>query len=191
MSEDLIDLTAKAHNRGFVSALAPAGEKLRTCIQCGTCTATCGSAYAMDYTPRQLWQMVKLGLVDDILNSKSLWLCSTCYACTLRCPRELPLTETIGTLKRLAIRAGIQKHKESRNFYRAFMETIRRHGRTDEVELLVRYFLTTNPMMAIGYVPLAVTMLTRGKVKLALPKLRGPGKLDMLCAKVEELEAEL
>jgi heterodisulfide reductase subunit C len=190
MSEQMIDLTGPNHDRGFMSALAPAKEKLRTCIQCGTCTASCGSAYAMDYTPRQLWQMVKLGLVDEILSSKTLWLCSTCYACTLRCPRELPLTETIGTLKRLAMRAGIQKHKESRNFYRAFMDTIRRHGRTDEVELMVRYFFTTNPLMAVDYVPLALTMLVKGKVKVGFPKLRGPGKLDRLYAKVEELEAE-
>lgn len=189
MSEEMVDLTAGVHDRGFLQTLSPAREKLRTCIQCGTCTASCGSAYAMDYTPRQIWHMVRLGMVDEILNSKTLWLCSTCYACTLRCPRELPLTETIGTLKRLAIQANIQKHKESRNFYHAFMETIRRHGRTDEVELMVRYFVTTNPLMAVDYVPLALTMLTKGKVKLAFPKLRGPGKLDRIYARVQELEA--
>ncbi len=191
MSEETIDLTALTRDRGLLGAMAPVREELRACMQCGSCTATCGSAYAMDYTPRQLWELVKLGLVDEILNSKTLWLCSTCYACTLRCPRELPLTETIGTLKRLAIRADIKKHKESRNFYRAFMDTIRRHGRTDEVELMVRYFLTTNPLKAVDYVPLALTMLTKGKVKLGLPKLRGPGKLETLCARVQELEAEL
>lgn len=190
MSEATIDLTGPMHDRGFIGALAPVRESLRTCIQCGSCTASCGSAFAMEHTPRQLWQMVKLGLTDDILNSKTLWLCSTCYACTLRCPRELPLTETIGTLKRLAIQANISRHKESRSFYRAFMETVRRHGRTDEVEIMVRYFLLTNPLKAFDYVPLAVTMLAKGKVKLGFPKLGGPGKLDALYAKVEELEAE-
>lgn len=190
MSEEMVDLTADVFDRGFMQALAPARETLRTCIQCGTCTASCGSAYAMDYTPRQIWHMARLGMVDEILNSKTLWLCSTCYACTLRCPRELPLTETIGTLKRMAIQANIRKHKESRSFYHAFTETIRRHGRSDEVELMVRYFVTTNPLMALDYVPLALTMLTKGKVKLAFPKLGGPGKLDRIFARVEELEAE-
>jgi heterodisulfide reductase subunit C len=144
----------------------------------------------MDYTPRQLWHMIRLGMVDDVLNSKTLWLCSTCYSCTLRCPRELPLTETMGALKRAAIRQEIQGFKESRNFYRAFVETVRRYGRSEEVEIMARYFLTTNPLMAVDYVPLALTMLRKGKVKLSVPKIRGEGKLDKIFQKVEELERE-
>lgn len=189
MNQDGVDLTGPALDRGFVDTLTPAGVTLRNCMQCGSCTATCASAYAMDYTPRQLWHMARLGMKEEVLNSKALWLCSTCYSCTLRCPRDLPLTETIGTLKRLAEREGIQGYKESRYFYRAFMDTVRRYGRTNEVEIMVRYFLTTNPLLAIGYVPLALAMLRHGKVPLSLPKVAGPGKMDLLFARVEELEA--
>jgi heterodisulfide reductase subunit C len=191
MSEARIDLTRPGLDRDFMDALTPAREKLRTCMQCGSCTATCASSYAMDYTPRQIWHMVRLGLKDEVLQSKTLWLCSTCYSCTLRCPRDLPLTETIGTLKRLAVEEGIQQYKESRNFYRAFMETVRRYGRTDEVEIMVRYFLSTDPLMAVGYAPLALTMLRKGKVHLSVPKIGGQGKLDRLFQKVEELESDL
>jgi heterodisulfide reductase subunit C len=190
MIEEAVDLTSQEFDRGFMSALAPAREKLRACIQCGTCTASCASAYAMDYTPRQLWRMIQLGLKDEVLNSKALWLCSICYSCTLYCPRGIPLTETIGTLKRMAVNEGIRKHKESRNFYRAVVDTVRNHGRMDEVEVMVRYFLSTNPLMAVNYAPLALTMLSKGKVSLSLPKLVGPGKLDKLFRKVEELEGK-
>jgi heterodisulfide reductase subunit C len=190
MSQERVDLTGPALDRGFIHALTPAGETLRNCMQCGSCTATCASAYAMDYTPRQLWHMARLGMKDEVLNSKTLWLCSTCYSCTLRCPRELPLTDTIGTLKRLAEQKGVRGYKESRHFYRAFMETVRRYGRSNEVEIMVRYFLTTNPLLAVDYVPLALAMLRHGKVPLSLPKVAGPGKLDRLFARVEELEGE-
>jgi heterodisulfide reductase subunit C len=190
MVEEAVDLTGRALDRGFMHALAPAREQLRACIQCGTCTASCASAYAMDYTPRQLWRLIQLGLKDEVLNSKALWLCSICYSCTLYCPRGIPLTETIGTLKRLAMHEGIQKHKESRNFYRAVVDTVRSHGRMEEVEVMIRYFLTTNPLMALNYAPLALTMLSKGKVNLGLPKLAGPGKLDRLFRKVEELEGK-
>jgi len=190
MSEQVVDLTGQALDRQFVSGLIPAGDKLRVCMQCGTCTATCASAYAMDYTPRQLWHMARLGLKDQVLNSKSLWLCSICYSCTLYCPRGIPLTETITTLKRMAVHEGIRKHKESRNFYRAVVDTVRNRGRMDEVEVMIRYFLSTNPFMAFGYAPLALTMLAKGKVSLGLPKLVGPGKLDQLFRKVEELEGK-
>jgi heterodisulfide reductase subunit C len=187
MNQDRVDLTGPAFDSGFVDTLTPAGVTLRSCMQCGSCTATCASAYAMDYMPRQLWHMALLGMKDQVLNSKTLWLCSTCYFCTLRCPRELPLTETIGTLKRMAEHEGIQGHRESRYFYRAFMETVRRYGRTNEVEIMVRYFLTTNLLLAVGYVPLALAMLRHGKVPLSLPKVTGPGRLDELFAQVEEL----
>lgn len=190
MSEERVDLTGRALDREFIHDLSPAGETLRNCIQCGSCTATCASSYAMDATPRQLWHMARLGFKDAVLNSKTLWLCSTCYSCTLRCPRDLPLTETIGTLKRLAEQEGIHGNKESRHFYRAFMDTVRRYGRTNEVETMVRYFLTTNPLLAAEYVPLALMMLRHGKVALSLPKVAGPGKLDRMFARVEELEGE-
>jgi len=183
-----VDLTGLALDRGFIQAVTPAGETLRSCMQCGSCTATCASAYAMDYTPRQLWHMCRLGLKDEVLNSNTLWLCSSCYSCTLRCPRDLPLTETIGTLKRLATEEGISCFKESRNFYRAFVETVRRYGRSNEVEIMVRYFLTTNLLLAVDYVPLALAMVRHGKVSLSLPKVAGPGKLDRLFEKVKELE---
>ncbi len=190
MNKDRVDLTGPAVDREFIDALAPAKEQLRRCMQCGSCTATCASSYAMDYTPRQIWHMVRLGLKDEVLNSKTLWLCSSCYSCTLQCPRGLPLTETIGTLKRLAMAQHIEKYKESRNFYNAFVHTVRTYGRSNEVETMVRYFLSTNPFMAVGYAPLAIAMLTKGKVNLSLPKLAGPGKLDKLFRKVEELEAD-
>jgi heterodisulfide reductase subunit C len=190
MNEERVDLTGQAVDREFINTLAPAKEQLRRCMQCGSCTATCASSYAMDYTPRQIWHMVRLGLRDQVLNSKTLWLCSSCYSCTLQCPRGLPLTETIGTLKRLAIAHHIDKYKESRNFYSAFVHTVRTYGRSNEVEIMVRYFLSTNPLLAVDYAPLAIAMLTKGKVNLSLPKLAGPGKLDKLFRKVEELESE-
>jgi len=49
-------------------------ERMLTCIQCGTCTASCPAAPAMDLSPRQMWRMVNLGLTDEVLHSKTMWL---------------------------------------------------------------------------------------------------------------------
>ena len=197
MTQEILDLTAATLDRSFLEELAP-DEELRACIQCGTCTASCASAYAMDYTPRQIWRMVQLGLREEVLNSKTFWLCSTCYSCTVRCPRGIPLVETIGALKRMAIARGIRRYRESSNFYRAFMDVVRRYGRVDELELMVRYFLSTNPVAMNGYTPLGLAMLTHGKVTVKeglrmAPRLvgvGGAGRLDALFRKVAELEAE-
>ena len=65
---------------------------LQACIQCGTCTGSCPNAFAMDPTPRRMWRMLLMGREDDIFDSKTFYLCSACYSCTLRCPRGLELT---------------------------------------------------------------------------------------------------
>lgn len=132
LSRDMLDNT-------FAELVAPDREKLLTCIQCGTCTASCPTAYAMDYTPRQLWRLIQLGLREEVLTSNSFWLCTACYACTLRCLRGIACTETMSTLKRMAVSMGMEKHSASARFYEAFRDTVRRHGRLHEVELMTTF----------------------------------------------------
>jgi heterodisulfide reductase subunit C len=165
-------------------------EKVRACMQCGTCTGSCGSSYAMDYTPRQMWRMVQLGMKEELFNSKTFWLCSSCYYCTLRCPRGLPLTETIGALKRLAIAEGRYKEKKSPLFYKTFIITVRRYGRVRELELMTRSFISLkNPVAPFGFTPLGVKLMAKGKISPQMPTFFGPGKLDKIFRKVQELEA--
>jgi heterodisulfide reductase subunit D len=101
MTTETLDLTSAALDHSFLEAVNPLA-KLRSCIQCGTCSATCPTAYAMDYSPRQVWRMVQLGMRDDVLNSKTFWLCTTCKACQVRCPRGIDLMDTMIALKEYA-----------------------------------------------------------------------------------------
>ena len=165
-------------------------EKMLSCIQCGTCTASCPAAHAMDLSPRRMWRMVQMGLTDEVLSSKTMWLCSMCYQCQVRCPRGIPITETITRLKELALKRGTVQWKESSAFYRAFAAVMRRYGRMREVEFMARYFIASNPFAALGYVNLGLTLLRRGKVRPELPRLGGEGRLDLLFKRVEELERE-
>lgn len=185
---EIVYLTEVKRDPAFADRLTPAGVKLRRCLQCGTCTASCPSAAAMDITPRQMWRMVNLGLEDEVLGSKTIWLCSVCYQCHVRCPRGIPLTETIAKLKQLAIQKRIKTYRESTAFYRAFSDVMRRYGRMKEMEFMARYFLSTNPLAALGYTTLGLNLLRRGKIHPEVPRLGGEGKLDRLFARVAELE---
>jgi len=142
----------------------------------------------MDLTPRQMWRLAQLGFEGQVLHSKAIWLCSLCYTCHVRCPRGIPLTETIVKLKQLALQEGIVEWPESTAFYRAFSNVMRRYGRIRELEFMVRYFLATNPLAALGYTKLGLTLLGRGKAHLELPRLGGEGRLDRLFERVAELE---
>ncbi|MGA9348191.1 MAG: 4Fe-4S dicluster domain-containing protein [Anaerolineae bacterium] len=189
-TSEVVNLTAVERDTTFVNRLTPAGRLLSRCIQCGTCSASCPTAHAMDLTPRQMWRLAQLGFQDQVLHSKAMWLCSLCYTCHVRCPRGIPLTETIVKLKQLALQEGIVEWRESTAFYRAFADVMRRYGHMREIEFMVRYFLAANPLAALGYARLGLTLLARGKAHLELPLLGGEGRLDRLFERVAELEGQ-
>lgn len=89
--------------RSFASQVTPDVEALLSCIQCGSCTASCPTAGRMSISPRRLSRLIRLGLKDEVLDSKAFWLCAACDACTAHCPRGISLLETMIGLKAYAI----------------------------------------------------------------------------------------
>lgn len=162
-------------------------EKVAACMQCGTCSASCPNAHAMDLTPRQMWRRLILGLTDEVLNSRTFWLCSACYTCTLRCPRGLPLTETIGGLKRLAAMREERRQQKHAAFYQAFMNNVRTWGRVQEMDLMLHYFAAMrDPLLPLGFTSLGVKLLAKGKLRL--PDKSHKGHLQAIFDKARELE---
>jgi len=181
-------LTRSMLDHSFASTVAPDREKLLTCIQCGTCTASCPTAYAMDYTPRQLWRLIQVGLKEEALNSRSFWLCTSCYSCTIRCPRGIALTETMSALKRLALAQGIKTEPRIYRFYATFIETIRRYGRLHELEFMALYSGRADPLRLLTQAPLGLVLLRKGKVSLSPTPVTKKHELETIFRKVEELE---
>lgn len=162
-------------------------DMVRACMQCGTCTASCPNAASMDLTPRQMWRMLLLGLTREVLESKTFWLCSACYSCTLRCPRGLPLTEAMAALKRLAAGDAAAGGKHG-VFYREFLRNVEKNGRVQETGFMLQYFLSMrDPLLPLEYGPLGLKLLRKGK--LHLPQAGGGGKLAPLFDKVRHMEA--
>jgi len=164
-------------------------ELLSTCLQCGTCTASCPNSFAMDMTPRKLWRMVLMDRIDEVFNSTTFSMCSTCYFCTLRCPRGLELTHAMSMLKEVAVKEDIPKYRISSKFYSSFMESVRRHGRVRETEFLTLYFLNMkNPILPMKFTPIGIKFLKKNKVKIELPSKPGPGNLNRLFETVSRME---
>lgn len=105
MSSEVLD--AATFDPTLAERVTPEWKKLFSCMQCGTCSSSCPTAYAMDYTPRQLWQMVQLGMEEEVVNSQTFWLCTVCKSCQVRCPRGISLTDTMVSLKEYAVSKGI------------------------------------------------------------------------------------
>ncbi|MFZ5810915.1 MAG: 4Fe-4S dicluster domain-containing protein [Thermodesulfobacteriota bacterium] len=154
-------------------------KELQACMQCGTCTASCPNAFAMASPPRELWRLLLLGFVDDVLAAGSFWMCSSCYTCTLRCPRGLALTEVMAALRRLAARRYPEHAKSNATFYKAFMDNVRTYGRVQESALMTSYFLAMkNPVLPFAFLPLGLRML--GKGKLHGPSAGQKGRLEAM-----------
>ncbi|MDZ7831168.1 MAG: 4Fe-4S dicluster domain-containing protein [Desulfobacterales bacterium] len=169
--------------------LAPIREELLACIQCGTCTGSCRNANLMDFTPRRLWRLVLTGNTEEVFHSRTFALCSACYYCTLRCPRGLPLTEAMHALKRAAAHENIAEYRPSARFYGSFLDSVRRHGRVNEMEFMRRYFiLMKNPAIPLKFTPLGLRLLRKGKISIFPDKSKPEHPLDRMFRRVEELE---
>jgi len=97
-------LTEQRIDREFMMQVDPEWKKILTCYQCGTCSISCPASTLMDYTPRQLWQLMRLGLRDEVVNSRTFWLCTQCYACSERCPRGIMTGDTMRHLREWSVK---------------------------------------------------------------------------------------
>ena len=108
----------------FAAQVTPDVEKLLSCIQCGSCTASCPTADRMLASPRRLSRLIRLGLKDEVLASKAFWLCTACNACTAHCPRGISLLDTMIGLKTYAIARGLDV-PEDLELLRSTLKTVR------------------------------------------------------------------
>jgi heterodisulfide reductase subunit C len=142
----------------------------------------------MDLTPRKMWRLVSLGRLVEVMASRTFILCSVCYTCTLRCPRGLPLTEAMETLKGIAFARCEARHRSSRLFYETFLQTVRRHGRIREMAFMTRYFAAMmNPMAPLRFAPLGLRLMGKGKIEMGGAK-SGETPLHALFDRVADLD---
>ena len=65
-------------------------EGLKSCMNCGICTAICPAAEFYDYDPRILIGIVQTKnneKIEELLKSDIIWYCGECMSCKTRCPR--------------------------------------------------------------------------------------------------------
>lgn len=94
-------------DHAFVDEIVKAGaDRIRTCIQCGTCSSVCPSGRRTAFRTRELIRKALLGLKEEVLSSPDLWLCATCHTCLERCPRQIKVTDAIIIMRNMAVEKG-------------------------------------------------------------------------------------
>ncbi|MCB0291848.1 MAG: 4Fe-4S dicluster domain-containing protein [Calditrichaeota bacterium] len=169
--------------------MIPGGEKLKACIQCGTCTGSCPVSYAMDIPPRELIALFRAGDLETIFRSNSIWTCASCYACQVRCPAAIKITDIIYALKQTAMERKIYSRKfPVHAIYNAFMKNMRRFGRLNEPRLMTYYFLISGFWKAFAFLPLAFRMAVKGRLDYRASKIKDIKNLRKILKAAEQLD---
>lgn len=61
---------------------------IENCFNCGNCTAVCSLSSNEAQFPRKIIRMAQMGMRDQLLGSKELWLCYNCAECSETCPKQ-------------------------------------------------------------------------------------------------------
>jgi quinone-modifying oxidoreductase subunit QmoC len=170
------------------------GDRMMLCMQCGMCSGSCPIGDAMDNGPRKLFMMIRAGMKEDVLTSNTVWNCTQCYNCTVRCPRQIRVTAILQSLASVAAREGYAPNKPTAKFSWAFWLSLRWFGRTDERLVTAFYYfsfgLKEGIRRALDNMPIALKMVKTKRMHIGLPhRTKGAGELRAIVAKAAEIQA--
>ncbi len=82
------------------------GQDLLSCYQCGKCSAGCPVVSEMDILPHMIIRYAQMGLEEELLRSKAIWVCASCFTCNTRCPKGINIAEVIEAIRQILLRKG-------------------------------------------------------------------------------------
>ncbi len=170
----------------FLSEVAQAsGEKIQACYQCQKCSAGCPVAYAMDILPNQILRRIQYNHREKVLTSKTIWICASCYTCSVRCPNNIDIAKIMDTLRSLALRSGAEPgEKDIPVFHSVFLDTIKSKGRIHELSLIIQLKSKTKDFLKDA--GLGWKMFRKGKIKLLPSRFEGGKEIQEIFNEFEK-----
>lgn len=98
-------------------------QKPEYCVQCGKCTSVCPVSRFMDFNPRKIVAMIDLNMVDELLESKTIWTCTDCLSCVELCPRTVSPYDAIQALRNIAVEKGLPYPSGYQELMKSIIET--------------------------------------------------------------------
>jgi heterodisulfide reductase subunit C len=126
--------------------------------------------------------MALLGFKEEVLNTDMLWVCSSCYACTVRCPQKVDVKEVMDVLRRMAL---LDKGfvRDEKRFFTEFLNIIGRNGRLNTMRLYIRL---AKKEEILDNLKLGLSLFLKGKIKLMPERLRGQREIEEIFERAKE-----
>jgi len=101
--KDLMTMAKPATELRFKALSNVWKQKPLDCFQCIRCTSGCTSLKLLELKPHEIVDLVKFGLVEELLASDTIWTCTTCLRCKERCPQRASPYDLIMAVRNLAV----------------------------------------------------------------------------------------
>lgn len=160
------------------------GQNLSACYQCGNCTAGCPGAQVYDRQVSQIMRAVQMGLKDEALKNRSLWLCLSCSTCSARCPNNIDVAAVMETLRMMARREGLVQDRPIESFWKAFLDTVHATGRSYELGVMADYMGRT--LRGWGNLEIAPMALRKNKMPFIPSVIHGREEVARIFKRYEE-----
>lgn len=175
---------------GFIREVEElSGQKVANCYQCGNCSAGCPMSFTYDYPVSRLMRMIQLGLKDEILSSRAIWMCATCEACSTRCPNEIDVARVLDVCRSMSRRQGYKGVRNVRLFADSFLQSVRFNGKSHELGLMAVYKMRS--FRFFDDMSLAAPMLLKGKLPILPHRTRKPGDVAAIFKRFKAKDHEL
>jgi heterodisulfide reductase subunit C len=150
------------------------GEDVSRCIQCGKCSAGCPISPEMDLQPNQVIHLIQINDPETVLRCRTIWLCASCRTCSARCPDEVDVAQIMDSLRKLAVEEKVLIGEgNGMKFNEFFLDSIRKRGRVNEMEILLRYNLAAHQPFKDSH--LGLVMLAKRKLSFSNRKIKEVG----------------
>jgi heterodisulfide reductase subunit C len=141
------------------------GVDLARCFQCRKCSNGCPVSDYLDLAPSRMIRLILLDRRDEVLRSKTIWTCASCYTCSTRCPNDIDFARVADALRQIAVREGVPAAlKRVKVFHEQFLADVKRRGRVHEATLMPLYKLHANDLTSD--MDLGMAMFFKGKLPL-------------------------
>ncbi len=165
MSENLLD-----------KVITESGQPVNLCYQCRKCSVGCPMVDEFDFPPNMVMRMVQLGLKDELLKSKAIWMCVSCETCGSRCPNEIRIAPVMDSLRAMCLKEGITPADEvTVALHTSFVESIKSFGRVHEATMLMKYKLKSKKYTSD--LDVGLKLFLKGKIPIMPKKSKNVAKV--------------